>query len=432
MFKSYWQRVIRLRTNPLVTGSFLMMGSGLIVNFLNYIYNVFIVRLLGPADYGVFASLVSLLTIISVPAAALTTTIAKFASNYKGEGHFGKIAKLLQTLLLSLGLAALLVSLSFTVFSKSIAAYLRLTDVAPVVLVGFSFLVVLPQTSALGTLQGLQSFFFLSLNSVFSAAVKMVAGLGLVLGGFAVNGALWGYILGLLLPFLTSLFVLRNYLGRRHPEKVDWSSFVKFIPFASLALLGLTSLTSADIILVKHFFPAHEAGIYSSLSLVGRVILFASSPVATVMFPLTAERHYSRRRYHHYLFLSLVLVGALSATITFFYSLFPNFSVRFFFGSKFLEAAPFLGFFGLFITFYSLCNVLINFFLSVNKTPVAFFPILAGLFQLILINFFHRNFWQVIAVSTSVTALLAITLLLYLFLDDDFRRRARLQAGSHD
>ena len=298
-------------------------------------------------------------------------------------------------------------------------------------MVGVAFLIILPQTATSGVLQGLQFFLFLSLNSIFSAVVKLVGGLGLVFLGYSVGGALSGFLLAIFLPFLTSLFALRIFFGRRGAT-VDWPSFIRYIPPAALSALGLNLLITTDIILVKHFFNPFEAGIYSSLSLVGRVILFFSSPISVVMFPIIAERHSSHKDYHRYLFYSLSLVALASLSITAFYFLFPVYSVKFFFGEKFLPAAPYLGSFGIFITFYSVSNVLVSFFLSIHKTKVSYFLIAAAALQWLLINLFHRNFTEVVFASLFVSALLTISLLLYLLLDDDFRYRSRLQAGKDD
>lgn len=426
MIKKLLDKLNSLRSNPLAFGSFLMMVSSVLGNFLNYVFNVFIVRLLGPNNYGVFASLISLQTVFSVPSAALTTATAKFTAQFKGEGSGQKIGTLFVTILKILCLVGFLISALSLIFASQIASFLNIQETLPIVLIGLSFLIILPQTATTGVLQGLQSFSFISLNGIFSTVVKLVAGLGLVSLGLSVNGALLGLIIAFLLPFFSSLYVLRAYFVTSPPSLIDWRSFLKYTPMAALATYGLTSLITTDIILVKHFFSSTEAGIYSSLSLVGRVILFFSSPIPSVMFPIIAERHASQRRYHHYLLFSILLVGLASLSITIFYFLFPEFSINFFFGQEFLRAAPYLGSFGIFITLYSICNVLTSFFLSIHKTNVGFFLLFSALLQWVLISIFHDNFTQVITSSIVVLTLLTVSLLLYLRRSYDFRHRPNL------
>ncbi len=431
MIRKTVNKLYSLRSNPLAYGSFFMVGSSLLGNFLNYIFNVFVVRLLGPVNYGVFAALISLLTILSVPSSALTTAATKFTAGYKGEGNTGKIKTLFLILFKYLFVAGIITFAFITIFSSQIAKFLNISDLTSVILIGLSFLIIFPQTALNGLLQGMQSFTFISLNSIFSAVVKLIAGLGLVYLGFSVNGALMGFILALFLPFLASVFILKSYFSG-DSGSIDWKSFLKYTPVAALTLLGLTFLITNDIILVKHYFSTFDAGIYSSLSLVGRVILFVSSPISVVMFPLIAERYSSKKSYYHYLFYSISLVTLASLSVTVFYFLFPEFSVNFFFGKKFLEAAPYLGFFGIFITLYSICNILVSFFLSVRKTKVAIFLIAAAALQWLLISLFHNNFWEVIGASVAALALLTLVLLLYLLLNDDFRNRARLSTREND
>ena len=52
--------------NPLLLGSTLMIGGSMGVNVINYVYHLVMGRLLGTADYGVVASIFSLLYVVSI------------------------------------------------------------------------------------------------------------------------------------------------------------------------------------------------------------------------------------------------------------------------------------------------------------------------------------------------------------------------------
>src|SRR5581483_11342867 len=120
---------------------------------------------------------------------------------------------------------------------------------------------------------------------------------------------------------------------------------------AALALLSLTSLVNTDIILVKHFFNPKEAGIYATLSLIGKIIFYFSAPIGTVMFPLIVQRHTKKENYNTIFWLSLLLVLLASVAICIFYSLFPAFTVNIFSNNgDALAAVPFVGIFGIFTT----------------------------------------------------------------------------------
>jgi hypothetical protein len=57
-----------------------------------------------------------------------------------------------------------------------------------------------------------------------------------------------------------------------------------------IGLLAITSLTTADVIVAKAVFDDHEAGIYGSASLVGRMILYLPAAIVTVLLPKVSAR----------------------------------------------------------------------------------------------------------------------------------------------
>jgi len=110
---------------------------------------------------------------------------------------------------------------------------------------------------------------------------------------------------------------------------------------------------------------------------------------------------------------ALLLVSLITATAVVFYSLFPEFTIKLFFGSQYLAAARYLGRFALFLSLYSLCNLFANFYLSIQATRVAFLPLLAGLLQTGLLWFYHDSFFQVLNISTGATLVLLICFVVY-------------------
>jgi O-antigen/teichoic acid export membrane protein len=92
---------------------------------------------------------------------------------------------------------------------------------------------------------------------------------------------------------------------------------IKIAPFgegmqAILYFIGQVILSNLDILLVKHFFPPPEAGIYAALALVGRVVFMLSWSVVSSMFPHLG-RSYAPQGGHPVLYTGLLLVGTLTA-----------------------------------------------------------------------------------------------------------------------
>lgn len=401
--------------NPLIAGSSVLFVGAMIANFGNYLYHLLMGRMLGPQDYGALTSLISLAYLLSIISATLSTTVVKFVTQYKARKEFGKIYKLFWQLKKWFFVFGIFIFTLFFLFKERISEFLNIASSFPVLLVGiwmaFSFLSLVND----GTLRGLLKFNFLSFNTAFSTFLKLIFAVFFVKIGFSVAGALGAIVLAAFFPYLLSFFPLRLlWQYKNGKEEINWKELFSYSGPVLLATLGLTSLYSSDIILVKHLFPAYEAGLYASLAVLGKIVFFASGVVPTVMFPLVSERFENGKSYQNFFKQSFLIVGGVSLFITALYFSFPKSVINLLYGSVYLTAAPLLGIFAVFIALYSECNLLVNFFLSIRKTRLVVLPALAALLQFFLIRFFHQSLAQVIWVSIGVCALLLGGLLLFL------------------
>jgi O-antigen/teichoic acid export membrane protein len=57
---------------------------------------------------------------------------------------------------------------------------------------------------------------------------------------------------------------------------------------AIIFFVGQVLINNIDILMVKHFFPPAEAGVYAAVALVGRVLYFAAWSIVSAMFPISA------------------------------------------------------------------------------------------------------------------------------------------------
>ena len=132
------------------------------------------------------------------------------------------------------------------------------------------------------------------------------------------------------------------------------------------------------------------------------------------MFPLVVQKHTRNENYQNILKLSVLLIFLPSIALTIFYFIFPEFTIRFFLkNEEYVSAAPYLGFFGIFIGLFSLLSIFTNFYLSIKRTKI-FIPLVAGaIIQAALIWIWHESFWQIIIISTITTFLLLISLIIY-------------------
>lgn len=387
-------------------------------------------RLLGPADYGILASLIALFSILAIPSQTLNIVVVKFVSHFKAKNNYLKIGVLFDYFTRRLFLTGFLIFVAFSLSSVHLTSFLKIPSPLPVVVLGplflFSFLVMLNRS----ILQGMLKFELFALTGILEVFLKIGLAILLIFLGFSVLGAILAIVLAeVFVYFVTFLPIKYRFLkvtGNTSNNVFSRRELLGYSLPVFIATFSMVSFYSSDVILVKHFFTPLEAGLYSSLSVMGRVIFFASAAVALVMFPVVSEKYSRREKYHHFFYFALSFVLAISAGILAFYFLIPSLVVRIFFGQAFVPAAPFLAPFGLFMLLFSLANIFVIFFLATNKIKIAACTLFAALTQVILIVIFHSSLLQVIMISILTASLLLLSLMIYFVKNVAFSYRSRL------
>jgi len=414
-----------LSANQLIAGSAVLFIGNMFANFGNYLYHLLMGRMLGPVDYGVLASLIAISYLMSIPIATLTLTVVKYTSALRGQKRLTVVNYFYQWITrksLIYGLAGFLV---FIFLSPWLASFLHLDSVLLLLIVGgISFLGIFLAIN-LATLQGFLHFGKFALSNITSVAIKLVSAVLLVYWGHRVLGALSATLVGSFIGYFLALVFIREIIGKKlRREGFNGKEIIGYALPVFFSILAFTSLYTTDIILVRHFLPAQEAGFYAALATLGKIIFFASSPIVMVMFPMVSERHANGKKYINLLSLSLGLVFLACLGISGVYFLFPKLMINILYGSQYLPASPYLWAFAIFLSLYSLAYLLVNFYLSIKKVKVVILPVIAAAAQVILISLFHQSLFQVAWVSISILGLLFIGLLLYYFMSCDRTKKA--------
>ncbi len=398
--------------NKFLTANFWVFSSIMITNLGSYFFHLILGRLLGPLGYGILESTISLLYLISIPLLTLSTVLIKFISEYKGKSDTKNLSGIyfyLREKILFYGLIGTFILLLLTPFIKN---FLHIDSWILSIFVISSFLISFFPILNKSVIQGMSDFFSLAITSFVDAVTRLGFPVLFVLLGFKVEGVMGGLLLSAIVVYLFSLQYLKKYNFKKnifsHQKRVLGFS----IPVLFLNL-GLTSLFTTDIILVRHFFPGNISGYYAALSILGKIIYFTVSPLIITMFPMISENHARGEKYSHYLILSIGIAGLFCGILTGIYFLLPKLMILILFGNKYISISPLLGFFGVFISLYSLAALISNFYLSIHKTIVAYFVLGSAILQIIGIFMFHKNVMEVINISIITIFLLLCLLLIY-------------------
>src|ERR1019366_7270180 len=185
-----------------------------------------------------------------------------------------------------------------------IADYLHLLapSLAALLAIGAAFYV--PLGSRRGYIQGTYRFRLLAANLVVEGVVRLGGSFLMILLGFGVEGVIAANSAAVAVAYLT----IAPKLATRIPNPLHFVYALREISQAMVFFSGQVLINNCDIVLVEHFFPAKEAGLYAAVAMVGRVIFAFSSAVVNSMFPLVAGTRDEERRDIRIISTALLLV----------------------------------------------------------------------------------------------------------------------------
>ncbi len=399
----------RFVKHPFFAGSVIMIFGTNIANFFAYLYHLILGRMLGPAAYGELAAILATLGEFSTAFAFLGLVIVKFASSVE-ESNKPKLFSWFMAKSIYIGLTLLI---SLLIFTPKVADFLRLPH-KTVFLIGPILFLYLFSFLYRSFLQGLLEFSKVVVLTNLDILSRLIFGVIFVWFGLSSFGAVGAILVGAILSYFLGSYFLKKYRVKSKVSHFDGGSeIIKYALPVFVASIANNSLISSDVILAKHFFDAHNAGIYASLSTLGKIVFYGTGPVSAVMFPLVSKKFSKGQNYTKIFILSLGLTSAIAASVVIVYTLLPKLMVSILFGDEFLEAAPKLMYFGVFIAIYTIANVFVSLELSVNRTKVVILPFVFAIAQVVGIFLYHDSIFDLVKVSIVVCTLLLGSLLIY-------------------
>lgn len=410
------KRILALRKEPIIAGSFLMTAGSFLVNIGNYFFNLLMGRLLTPNDYGMLASLISLSVIISIPSAIITTMATKFSADFFARKENLKITRLARKFTYYTALGSIVIFTLFVIFNPILQNFLKIYDSRLIIITGIMVAFGLVSSVNGGIFRGLLFFKLITLLNLLSVAIKLFLGWYLVNINYAVFGALLAIFISYILPWIISFWPIREFFIEKTKKTFNLRKKILSFGLPTLSVtMSSTLFLSSDLILVKHYFSGEEAGIYAATSIMGKAIFYALAPVSAVFFPIIAQRFAKGRRLAKEVILSLLLTTVPGIIAVSFYLLNSSFVVKLFFPKPaYLATTSIVGFYAIYMFFYSLAFLFINFFLAIEKAKLSYLALFISFLQITLIVLFHNSLLQVILASIFSIILLLTFFALYL------------------
>src|ERR1017187_6121194 len=285
----------------ILSGSAILLSGSSLTTAINLAYNIVVARFLGPRAFGHATVVYTILTLISAVTLSFQIISTKVVAREDSPEGKAAVYRAFHRGAWGCGLFAALILL---LFQRTIADYLNLPGPALVALLAIGAAFYVPLGSRRGYIQGTYRFRRLAANLVVEGVVRLGGSFLMILLGFGVEGVIAANSAAVAVAYLT----IAPKLATRIPNPLHFVYALREISQAMVFFSGQVLINNCDIVLVEHFFPAKEAGLYAAVAMVGRVIFAFSSAVVNSMFPLVAGTRDEERRNLKVIATSLLLV----------------------------------------------------------------------------------------------------------------------------
>lgn len=402
----------RLKVGPQIAskkyfGGLVLISATIIANFLNFLFNAYLGRSLSLEEFG----LVTLITNFFFISNILTDSLAKTVSHRSAYllGRFGKPAKALwkntRGKVLKYSLLATIVWLlsihwlprifnSDTIFPFLIFTPIWTTEMLKAVDFGF--------------LSGSLKFGFNGLIIFLESVSKFLLAVLFVEMGK-------GELVYMAIPLSAAISLLfywifsRSIKGRMSIPRSDLRLPKRFFATSFATKLSTIAFLSFDIILAKIFLSSYEAGLYSLLSLIGKMVFFGGSLLFNFIVPLVS-RDEGASESSKKLFYKMIGLTALTSFGAFvFLGPLGVYIAPILFGDKVLTLVPYFTYYAFGTAAFTVASSISLYHLSRKHYIFSTLGIFLTLLEIVVLSIFHANVYE-ISLGVSVLSVLYLVL----------------------
>lgn len=345
----------------LLKGSIILLFSFGIFNFLNFVFQLSMARMLNLVDYGIFATLFAMIYMWAVFTESVQTIVVKYSSVENDKGKLNNILRKTMRKAFFFGAGMffiyLVVAIPLTYLLHISYSLLALNGL----IIFSSFL--LPVNR--GIMQGKKRFGVFGLNMVLESVSKLVLAVAFVYIGWRVYGAILGTIFGTFFAFAISFVPIRDIIKSKI-KKAETVGIYQYAKPAFFVTFFIIVFYTMDIIIAKMVFSPETAGVYAIASILSKIIFWGTQPISRAMFPLSSEGKKGKDSGNVFAnSLVLVSIGIACALIVFYF--FSDLIINVFAGKVIEDASNILFYLGIATGITSITNLILLHKLSLNK-----------------------------------------------------------------
>lgn len=407
----------------------LVSGAG-VTAVISMIYVVFAGRVLGPASYAEFVAAISFVHLSMIAFGPINATVARFTAQYASRGEYGKVLFLTRAVWRRISVYGLLgLAVGLVVF-QPVRTVLRFESAWPLLvayaMVYLHILLNVPR----GVLRGAHRFGSYNINIVIESGTRLVFGVILLTLFCNASVGLSAYVAGLIVVLFVSRVQLRSIWHGHEAQRVDVAAVKRFTVPMSITMFTSAAFQNMDMLFVKHYFEASEAGVYGAATRLAGSIVVLVTPFSVLLLPmLTAMYEQGRGVAGTFLRLCGYFLLLAAGPIVLFW-LWPERVMLLLYGEAYVESAPFLLPLAGALVMGSLSALISQAFVSRNsfRFLVVYLPGMAA--QVACLCVWHDSLQTVVTVVLAAQGCTLVMMAAYLIFDTSRRRNSSGAVGG--
>ena len=391
---SYW-----LRENSEVT----LLLATIIVNIFNYGLNVVLARWLGPEGFSEANILAVMVMIFSF----LGLGVQMIAAKLEAEQEYSWLSHLRSKVWIYATITAIILVFA----SAYIQNYLQFNSPYSLIIVFVGLPFYLGLCIQRGVIQGRERFGRLAMTYVMEMVVRVGGTIGLI---FMVGHSFSVLVgIGFLTSFIAVAAVFRISIPQGDKSRLSEEQIFAFVWMTILYELSQVLINNGDIILVKHYFEANEAGLYASLATLGKAIFFLTWSVVMVLFPKVIKLEKEGKLHIMYFWRAMLIVAGLCGCAIITMYLFGDWIIMQAFGAEYLSISSYLYLYTLATSIFACANVFVYYYLSLEKYIPVVIALIFGIAQIAAITLLHESMIQVIWIQIGLLSAMLVAMTIY-------------------
>ncbi|GAB5045958.1 oligosaccharide flippase family protein [Thermodesulfovibrio sp. TK110] len=244
------------------------------VNILGYVFHSVVSRSLGPIGFGEFMVLYSLmLTVGNITVLLGTVSIKTIIENYQNRFNFLSSLRLVGVVI------GAVFAFSVCAFSSYLKDFLHVTEYYYFFIIALAWFGMALVAVERSFLQATGKFSLFAFSTALELTLRLIAALSAIYAGFKVGGVLFSTVVGV----LAVLIILLKINGNLNSKRAQLN--IKKMLTVALYASPIGFFIYADNIFIKRVFDEHTAGLYSAVSIVGKVLVWFILTILSVYFP---------------------------------------------------------------------------------------------------------------------------------------------------